>query len=994
MLLISAYTFTARKEGNRVKKSAKDAPDINPQNVENNDNKQNKKNVNKPKINIPQLKKSSEINPLASAIFDMQRQELTSDVVSGAVCILVGIIVALVSIVKCHNSLSKLTVDADKILAYAWIAYAVTGFLIVLIGVYQIMKSFISIEQINEWTSKAESHVSPLQALNPRKVTEMNQSQSAEPAPTEGMAEEGSKVKKHFAFLGKKEEKKPDSTAIYNKFNPQKNAPPSPPINQPQMPPKAAPEMKQKFDYGIHEAKKKTFADKFLEENKEDPFAQYRKDLGIEEESSTEGFYESNPQFKRKDDDRPAAPPKQNDNGFYGNDNSSNANYDGFFGDNTSVKTNNNNDGFYGSKVSEKNNSNDDGFSDNLTSSTITRNDEGFFGVDNSSNIEYDGGFFSGNNSSRLPPDVEPIDSDYYTQNNIPDEQTDSISYDGSFTDTLLDQILPDRPRDEEGDRNFFADLIKEEESSQKAPPQTVKPPEIPEESSMPTVSPPKVPEKAPEEAVVKPPRIPKNSPIPTVRPPKVPKQSPMPTVRPPKVPEKSSQSEQGITPPPIPSQNSVGAMPPQQTAPQMYQPIQYVPIMPNMYQQMPNMQSVPNMPMAMPANMMSNQQPFVFVGGVYDSSMAQAQYTMGPFAVPQDRAYNPSMAPYTVHPFKPAQSLVQPEQSGGAYNPSMAPYTMHPYQMSSNPMQMPPQTQAYNSAMPPYTVHGFKSSNGDIAAPTLDTPTQNNESSNQMQMPPQTQAYNSAMPPYTVHGFKSSNGDIAAPTLDTPTQNNESSAMDSSYNSAMPPYTVHGFKPSNGDIAAPTLDTPKPKEDLAQQIPPKPQEQPPRQGQPQKHGQPPRPGQPPRQGQPPRPGQPPRQGQPPRPGQPPKPVQSPKPPQADKPIRQNEEKRSQRNLFTKRGENAGKKAPLTQKLMSHKSDDSGQKKSFSEKFLSRNGKKDDSGSAIVKGGTPAQRKFVDAADYDEWTCPGCGKVNQEYVGICACGERKPRVKW
>lgn len=75
------------------------------------------------------------------------------------------------------------------------------------------------------------------------------------------------------------------------------------------------------------------------------------------------------------------------------------------------------------------------------------------------------------------------------------------------------------------------------------------------------------------------------------------------------------------------------------------------------------------------------------------------------------------------------------------------------------------------------------------------------------------------------------------------------------------------------------------------------------------------------------------------------------------------------------------------------------EKKSFSDRFLSRNGNKstkssNGNDSGIVKGGTPAQRKYVDASEYDEWECPGCGKKNQEYVGVCACGERKPRVKW
>ena len=53
-----------------------------------------------------------------------------------------------------------------------------------------------------------------------------------------------------------------------------------------------------------------------------------------------------------------------------------------------------------------------------------------------------------------------------------------------------------------------------------------------------------------------------------------------------------------------------------------------------------------------------------------------------------------------------------------------------------------------------------------------------------------------------------------------------------------------------------------------------------------------------------------------------------------------------------------------------------------------------DFSSDIVKNGTPAQRKYVEASQFDEWICPECGKTNQEYVGICACGRRKPRRKF
>ena len=205
-----------------------------------------------------------------------------------------------------------------------------------------------------------------------------------------------------------------------------------------------------------------------------------------------------------------------------------------------------------------------------------------------------------------------------------------------------------------------------------------------------------------------------------------------------------------------------------------------------------------------------------------------------------------------------------------------------------------------------------------------------------------QNQAYNPAMPPYTVHGFKPASGEIAAPTVGDAPQNQ-------AYNPAMPPYTVHGFKPKSGEIAAPTMEAPPA----------------------------------------------------PAPMHVPKPVQQQRqqPAPAPKPVRQ----QRQQPAPAPKPDRSAKKALLTQRLLgnigeskSRKGEEQApRKKSFSEKFLSRNGRKDTSSdSEIVKGGTAAQRKFVDASEYDEWTCPGCGKVNQEYVGVCACGERKPRVKW
>ena len=31
------------------------------------------------------------------------------------------------------------------------------------------------------------------------------------------------------------------------------------------------------------------------------------------------------------------------------------------------------------------------------------------------------------------------------------------------------------------------------------------------------------------------------------------------------------------------------------------------------------------------------------------------------------------------------------------------------------------------------------------------------------------------------------------------------------------------------------------------------------------------------------------------------------------------------------------------------------------------------------------------SAGTNEWKCPKCGKINQNYVGTCGCGQQKPR---
>lgn len=71
-----------------------------------------------------------------------------------------------------------------------------------------------------------------------------------------------------------------------------------------------------------------------------------------------------------------------------------------------------------------------------------------------------------------------------------------------------------------------------------------------------------------------------------------------------------------------------------------------------------------------------------------------------------------------------------------------------------------------------------------------------------------------------------------------------------------------------------------------------------------------------------------------------------------------------------------------------------GNKKSADEVFNKEKSSKQNVNHEICINGTKSQRKFVDASEYDEWTCPECGKVNQEYVGVCCCGRRKPHKKY
>lgn len=851
-------------------------------------------------------RRGRDFNPVAAAMLELQRQEVMGNVISGLVVILIGVITILVSLAKYRSTLETIEPGDDKTLAYAWIVYAVTGFFIGVIGIYEILKSFISMDQIKEWTRNAESHASPFQeAHEVQNAAEMNQSQSTEPAPTEGMAEDGSQAKKHFAWLGKKEEPRPDSGAIYDRYNPpaqSDQAAAQPPVQAPIQPPAAESSPAPKLNYGRPAEREKTFAERFMEENRPDPFAAYQSDAAA-------------------DDDIPQ--------------------------------------------------------------------------------------FFQGTTAQAAAPQIQgqqPPEQPSYMSAGTPEPLSGSQ---GGYDDGFFLGTTSPQPH---------ADLKKPEPIPPAAPPTpTVQPPAIPKAGSqpMPTVKPPEIP-KAGSQPVptVRPPEIPKagSQPMPTVKPPEIPKQGsqPMPTVKPPEIPKQGSQqlppmsAPAGANMPPMMSQT----MPPlpNQRMPQMQVPYGYAPQMPaygyrpqppvqNMYQPLPNLQGAPGM---MPGQAGYAASPFGFAGAFVDSNSgaynpAMPPYTVHPFSPvgqqPAEQSYNPAMPPYTVHAFNP---IGQPSNDQ-SYNPAMPPYTVHAFK----PIGQQPAEQSYNPAMPPYTVHAFKPVSAETAADP-EAP---------------TEAYNPAMPPYTVHAFKPA----AAPTEDSA----------ESYNPAMPPYTVHPVKPTESgakpQMYMPTETQAAPQTPIPAPIPePTPQPEAPR---PEPAPQP----------------------EAPRPA----PV-----PETPAPTPEQQPKRTLRGVMTRRssGDQSGKKPPITQRLgeytfslfeelgsgsarssapRSRRSEvkkrqeaeqgqapngsestggnsmafgnrggeQSPKKKSFSEMFLSRQGKKAESAasgaqSEIVKGGTPAQRKFVDAADFDEWECPGCGKINQEYVGVCACGERKPRVKW
>ena len=937
-------------------------------------------------------KRTLNFTPVASAMYEIQRREATSNVISGLVLILLGIVAILVSIAKYTSSMKAVVNDDDKYFAYAWIAICVTGVFIIVIGIYEILKSFISMEQTNEWVKNAKSHTSPFQGSRAkRQAAQMNQSQSNEPAPVKGMAEDGSQAKKHFAFLGKKEEPKPDSTAVYNKFNP--------PEKKLEQPPRAKPMMEQKFDYGLNEEKKQTFADKFLAENKQDPFEQYRKELGIEEEKPKE--VEEKPQFIRSAQaekyDNPAPSSPQQAVGAASSDQNVPPEFGGF-----SLF-----EKLAAAQGLDKAQSDDEGFFKGTNFADGARMQQQLDQVqqqlDQVQQVQQQ--------LEQVQQVQQQLDQVQQVQQQLEQvqqvqQQVEQVQQQVEQVQKQVDRFGASAAAAPSSDENAHP-AVMGRSAAPTQPSPTVTPPPIPTQSS-PTVTPPTIPTQP--SVTVKPPTVP-TQPSVTVKPPEIPKEATSPTIKPPPIPEKNQNvnipmhqmANQGM---PMPGMYAGAFV---QPGPQMgYPPMQPVQ---NMYQ------PLPNLPGMMPGQ--------GYQGGYVNSPFGFA----GAFVDTNESRYNPAMPPYTVHPFRPsnvaAPQMQQPQEQ--AYNSAMPPYTVHPFRPSNvaapQMQQTQPPEQSYNSAMPPYTVHPFRPSN--VAAPQMEQP---QEQSYNSAMPPYTvhpmrkslgvedssdQSYNSAMPPYTVHPLRKGLG---------VEESDDQPAAETSYNSSMPPYTVHPFKAKDPSMQplTPQLYNPVEDQPLNEQIngakePVQPAPQPAVPVQPA-----------------------------PQPAAPVQPASQPAAPVQPAPDAKKQKRapKTLRGLISQHGEDndTAKKSPITQRLGGYKFSlfedlggsvgkgqktqkgeakkdtnnetggknmafnlgggrDPERKKSFSEKFLNKNGKKAtqrDKGasSEIVQNGTPAQRKFVDASEYDEWTCPGCGSVNQEYVGVCSCGERKPRSDW
>ena len=236
---------------------------------------------------------------VANAMYNAERAEIKGSMLLSAGFIALGAIFTLLGGYKFFSSFNNTLDSTENFDAYAWLIIVAFGVVFVVIGIISMLKSLVNLGQLSSRVKSTESHASPFQSqkLN-RKVAEMNQAQArkkaAEQLPPAQMT--NGRIKRGFGW-GKK--KKMSNSDLYDMYN---SAPHSTHIDKgasspPKGPQKAAPVMEQKFDYGIDEDKKLTFADEFLQKNKRDPFAQYRKDLGIQEEPVQKKKSAPKPQF-------------------------------------------------------------------------------------------------------------------------------------------------------------------------------------------------------------------------------------------------------------------------------------------------------------------------------------------------------------------------------------------------------------------------------------------------------------------------------------------------------------------------------------------------------------------------------------------------------------------------------------------------------------------------------------------------------------------------
>lgn len=238
---------------------------------------------------------SRESYSVSDALYDAKRSEVRQETIAGLVFLAIGLVIIIVSFLQYSNISESAQEPSDDANAIAWLIIAGVGAVVGVIGLIRTIKSVTSFSGIATSIKGMMSKASPFQSqpVN-RGVAAVTQTQAMSEAPIKGMSERNRSI--GYEGTQKKSKKAAQSSGssakLYDKYHP------SQPSQSPRMnpaPQSQPPSKVQKFDYGIEEANKKSFADKFLEKNKKDPFEEYRKELGIKEEPKKAP--ESKPQF-------------------------------------------------------------------------------------------------------------------------------------------------------------------------------------------------------------------------------------------------------------------------------------------------------------------------------------------------------------------------------------------------------------------------------------------------------------------------------------------------------------------------------------------------------------------------------------------------------------------------------------------------------------------------------------------------------------------------